>query len=269
MFAVDTHVHGYAVFDAAGLVRAALRNACAAAKRNGTSFSAVLLCLTEGGDLGVFDRWRSAGALGAGVDALRLESTSEDAALRVAGLERPVFFIRGRQLVSVEGLEALAIGVAAPWPDRSATLADLLARIAAAGGYPIVPWGAGKWWGRRGATVRALLDRSDLRPFAFGDNGGRPWFWPRPRLLIEAEARGFPVLPGSDPLPFAKEESAAGRCLALARAEFDPARPAASLLDALRRGAVEAWVPAGRERALRFFRHQAALQIRKGKGRSA
>lgn len=265
VFAVDTHVHGYAAFDAARLLRAAARNACAAAERAGVKLAALLLCLTEGGDAGVFERWRAAGAFGEGAASLPVKTTQEETALRVENLALPLFLIRGRQAISMEGLEALAIGSAAPWPDRSLPLAELVGRIAADGGYPIVPWGAGKWWGRRGAAVRDLLERSDLPRFALGDNGGRPWFWPRPRVFERASARGILVLPGSDPLPFPGEEDSAGRCLALARAEFEASRPTAGLLRALNEGAVETWVPAGRERAVRFVRHQIAMQFRKRK----
>jgi len=257
LFAVDTHVHLYRVHDAERLFRAAAAHAAEAGRRARVALEALMLCLTEGADAGAFE------ALARGERGPRCAPTGEPVSLRVEGFGLPVFVVRGRQIVSREGLEALAIGRSGPWPDRELGLGDLVARIVAEGGWAIVPWGAGKWWGRRGAVLRELIERCDRPPFALGDNGGRPWFWARPRHFARAAARGIAVLPGSDPLPIPGEEATAGRALALVESALDPARPAASLARALSEGRCSPLAAGGREKLWRFVRNQFWMQRRK------
>lgn len=268
LFAIDTHVHSYSIFDPVLMFRAAEDHVVSESARTGVEVNALLLCFTDGPEGGALETWQKACAVQRRDITLPVRPTEEVSAYRVDGLRLPVFLIRGKQMVSMEGLEVLAIGVAPPWSDRSLTLIELVDRINDAGGYPVVPWGFGKWWGGRCATIRTLVERSTPTPFALGDNGGRPAFWPRPRLFDVAAAHGVPVLPGSDPLPLAGEEITVGRCLALGRGDFDPRRPWSSLSRALRNRDVVTWVRAGREEAIRFFRNQIAMQLRTWTGRN-
>lgn len=250
MFAVDTHVHLYREYDATRLFRAAAAHAAKAAQQAGIVLESLVLCLTEGSDAGAFE------TLARGERGVRCAPTGEPVALRVEGFGLPIFMVRGRQIVSREGLETLAIGRPGQWPDRQMDLGDLIARIAADGGRAIVPWGVGKWRGHRGAVLRELIRRDDRPPFALGDNGGRPWFWAWPRHFRLAAARGIAILPGSDPLPIPGEEATAGRCLAVAEAEIDPAHPATSLVRALSEGRFSPLAAGGREKLGRFIRNQ-------------
>lgn len=83
----------------------------------------------------------------------------------------------------------------------------------------ISPWGVGKWLGKRGRVLVDLINHSK-KPFALGDNGGRPFFWPVPhfkfmqKLSKASEAglikRALPIINGSDPLPITGELSRIG-----------------------------------------------------------
>lgn len=89
----------------------------------------------------------------------------------------------------------------------------------------ISPWGVGKWLGKRGRVLVDIINHAK-KPFALGDNGGRPFFWPVPhfkfmqKLLKSGQSvkgeqvgiikRALPVLNGSDPLPIAGELSRIG-----------------------------------------------------------
>ncbi len=98
--------------------------------------------------------------------------------------------------------------------------------------------------------------------FFLGDEGGRPAFWPYPRHFREAAAAGIRDLPGTDPLPFPHDIEKVGRvgiCLSMS---FDEAKPAKSLLTALR--ANEHFKRFARlEPPGRFVRNQLAMQLRK------
>ena len=87
----------------------------------------------------------------------------------------------------------------------------MVERVARSDALLVIPWGFGKWLGRRGAAVRAALERLDRRTICVGDNGGRLEWSREPRLMREARAKGFRVVPGSDPFPFGGDYRRVGR----------------------------------------------------------
>ena len=121
-----------------------------------------------------------------------------------------IIAVRGQQLITREGLEVLGIGHE---PDLASglSLAMMVERISAAGGWSIIAWGAGKWIGSRGRLVTEMIvsekQRSDVM---LADNGGRPWFWSRVPQFEVAREQGMRVLAGTDPLPLKGEESRVG-----------------------------------------------------------
>lgn len=62
----------------------------------------------------------------------------------------------------------------------------------------ILPWGVGKWLGKRGQIVSELLNHRT--GIVLGDNGGRPSWWKVSQFQLANELN-VPVLRGSDPLP--------------------------------------------------------------------
>lgn len=202
---VDGHVHIYA----RGLLAPVLRAAAANFARRvpvGASWEGLLLLadpagvdsasLLGGDPCRPFDEWRCS----------VLEAPHHYRFVNGAGIALRI--LRGTQLTSSEGLEVLSIG---PSAERfSGPAARIVESIAAAGNLVILPWGVGKWWGRRGEVVRAVLDGSAGKRLLLGDNGGRPWFWPESPLFKLARTRGVAVLPGSDPLPLAGDERRVG-----------------------------------------------------------
>ena len=254
---VDAHVHLYDVLAPARLLSAVSRHrrAHAAALGLDPGVPAVLLLTQTAGErppetvFADVPGWRAAGRTADG--ALRLTQEGEDGG--------DVLVVPGRQAVSSEGLEVLALGHPGPLADGG-TAADTIRAAGAAGALPVLPWGVGKWTGARGALARALLLDPPHPALAAGDNGGRLALAPRPALLDAAEAAGRPVLPGTDPLPLASEADKVLRHGFLA--EADPDRPMDSLT---------AWIAAGGrprtvgrlERPLRFLALQGAMQVRK------
>jgi hypothetical protein len=116
--------------------------------------------------------------------------------------------LAGRQLVSEERLEVSAYFVTESIAD-GAPLTTVLEQIDRLGGVSALPWGVGKWLGKRGKRIEDMLRYKGV-PLLVSDNGGRPWFWPMPRLLRVARQQGIPVLAGSDPLPKVSEQQQAG-----------------------------------------------------------
>ena len=168
--------------------------------------------------------------------------------------------IAGRQLVTRERLEVLALGTTAPLPEGEPIEATLAA-VRDAGAAAVLPWGVGKWLGARGAVVARVLANPEWQHVCLGDNGNRPRLGPEPAQFAAARRAGRSVLPGSDPLPLPGQEArVAGYGFAVDVA-LDPLRPAAALLALLKSGS--AFVAFGqREPLTRFVGNQLAMQVR-------
>jgi len=204
MIFVDAHVHLYDCFDLTSLWDSALANFEAAARRLGDEpLSCAILLLAESSREDWFHR------LSQTVNPSRppvcppwsVHQTRESSSLIIRKNGRPpLTLIAGRQIVTEENLEVLALATDSHF-EEGLPLEETVTRIAEQDGLPVIPWGAGKWTGKRGQTVRNLIRRNPGPRLFLGDNGGRPLGCPRPALFSEAEKRGVPILPGSDPLP--------------------------------------------------------------------
>lgn len=119
---------------------------------------------------------------------------------------RKLTVLTGRQLVTVENLEVLIIGDDTPWahvPTFNECLQKSTEHLL------IIPWGVGKWLGRRGQAVSDAIDTYG-EAIRLADNGGRPTLWSNVTQFKQARRLGLPILPGSDPLPLNGAEKNAG-----------------------------------------------------------
>lgn len=262
----DAHVHIHECFNPLLLIDAAVENFSRVTHYyyGDRPFVGVLL-LTEGEREHGFERFlelRNAGRQpeGAQHDDWSIESTEEDASLI---LKEPrnqrIILISGRQVLTRENMEVLAIGTRQTF-EQSKSIDDLIARVHDAGALPVIPWGFGKWMGKRGKHVQRLIEQPN-RPFFFlGDNANRPALWPYPALFNMAIQEGIRNLPGSDPLPFHSENKRAGCFGFMLQSSLDESTPFQSLKTKLTdpRTVIE---PFGRgESPYRFIRNQVAMQ---------
>ena len=211
MLLVDAHVHIYDCFNLQGFFDAAYLNFKTNADRfgHGDDFTGILLlaetardnwfhhlsCYAEGNDL--------PGRRETGPWKFNHTAEAESLCAR-SGDNRKLVLIAGRQIVTAERLEILALATTATYND-GIHIKELIESIRYKDGIPVIPWGFGKWVGKRGVVVKALLEK-DIKDIIFlGDNSGRPNFLPRPRLLRTNDKKRVHILPGSDPLPFAGE----------------------------------------------------------------
>lgn len=126
-------------------------------------------------------------------DALkgRARSTAEPESL---WLGDDILLLAGRQVVSAEKLEILALATDAQFADGTPAQ-PLIEGMHWADALIVLPWGVGKWLGARGRLVDRLLAQDGEGRLLLGDNGGRPLFWPESRFGTRMTLRG------SDPLP--------------------------------------------------------------------
>lgn len=261
---MDAHVHFYPPYSLRRFFDSAADNFASARRALGLPPAEVAgyLLLAEGDEPPTFETWRdrAAGEL-AGSWILRGTREAESlVARRKDGAA--VVVVAGRQVRTEDGLEVLALCTGREFAEGR-KLAATVRSVRRSGTIPVIPWGFGKWWGRRGELVAELLRSERPGSLILGDNAGRPALAPRPGLFRRAREKRIPILPGTDPLPFPGEEDGVGAFGAALRLDTDLERPAARLrerLAALRR--TPARYGTG-ESLARFLRLQVRMQMRK------
>lgn len=250
---IDTHVHIYDCFNVDTFLESAWQNFHSQAQ-NQTDFTGVLL-LTESVGHNCFEA-----LLSAPLSSWSFYPTAEACSLRASnGQGKTLYLIAGRQIVTVEKLEVLALISDRSFPD-GLSAADTIKAIQTAGGIAVLPWGVGKWVGKRGQLIANLLQQQDLSPVFLGDNGGRPLFWMRPSYFSQAEQQGQPILLGTDPLPLSSEVSRPGGFGLTLMGDFNGKEPGCYVKTHLLNPSVT-WQAYGKlETPWRFVRNQTALR---------
>ena len=220
---VDAHVHFYPCYDlefalsklagnlerlAPGAVRAAF--------------------LTERSDCFWFNKLKC-GQVQIQGTRLDVQATDgEDVIAVVKGGKPQIYLFPGRQVATAERIEILGLTVELPAADgKPAT--DVVKAVLDAGGVPAIGWSPGKWLFGRKKVVCRLLESFEPGQLVVCDTTLRPTIWPMPRLMKSALRKGFGLVAGSDPLPFAGEEKYMGTYASVLSGEFDFKTPASSV----------------------------------------
>jgi hypothetical protein len=272
---VDAHVHLHREHRLATLLDAAVANFDEARRTlepapSPASWGYALL-LTEILGPCVFDALANGSdeAATSGAGGWRFERTGEALSLIARAADRrPLILVRGRQIVTRESIEVLALLCSENVPD-GLPLDETLARVRAGGALPVLPWGFGKWWRERGRAVERRLREDDPGALFLGDNGGRPRIGPEPAMFRLARRLGYRVLPGSDPLPLPGHERRPGSYGLRLAARIDPDAPASSIRRALLEAPPRPASFGRRRPLLAFARDQLAMQRRKRLRRSS
>jgi hypothetical protein len=237
MILFDAHVHIYDGFDLDVFFEAVFNNfRCNAEKLGSKEECVCFLLLAESNGWNYFSKLQGlAGSNTQSGDRFwSITVTEENTSLRVMHTNYPgvqVIVAAGRQLSTSDGLELLALLTGSDFPDGM-KLGQAAKAVAAEGGIPVCPWGAGKWLGKRGRVLSHFMKQNPAPPVLLGDSGGRPSFWPCPQLLSEPYSKNR-IVSGSDPLPLGGEERRAGSYGGYIETECSSATPAASLRELL------------------------------------
>jgi len=261
------HVHIYDCFDLETFLDSALENFKAEAARSGRedAFTAVLL-LTETAKENWFHRLAryvgdESGTKRKAIGNWTFHRTNEDCSLCAQyGNAQGLFLIAGRQIITAEDLEVLALAMTRNFEDGSPA-EELIEAVKESGGIPAFPWGFGKWLGQRGSTLTKILNTPETSGLFLGDNGNRPNFWPRPSHFKMAQAKGIRILPGSDPLPFFSERHRPGSFGFSISGSIASEYPARDLKRILLEPKMLLKAYGQLERPWRFFRNQLAMQL--------
>ena len=262
MILVDAHVHFHSCFPPTAFVAAAAENlGSAAAALGADQHASGVLCLTESRDADWFGQLRllADGEPGAAaIPGWSVAPTEESSSVMLTdGAERRLFVVAGRQIVTKERLEVLALCTAAAFEDGR-PIEETIRSVQDVGGVAVLPWGFGKWLAGRGRIVERIIRTSDAS-LCLGDNSGRMRGWAPPREFADALKRGVRVLPGSDPLPFPGEYRKVGSYGFCIPTTLDSRRPARDLARILPRSEIR---PFGKlETPHRFIINQLRMQL--------
>ncbi len=259
---VDAHVHFHPGFNRSDFLNSAAGNfqRAAAELALGPAWLGCLLFTESRGDH-YFEDLRRNRVLDGGRWAI--DATEESCSLIAKDDGEPrLLLVAGRQVVSAEDIEVLALGTDRQFEDGaefSSTLRSVLESDAVAA----LPWGFGKWWFRRGRLVREVIERAGAKRIFLGDNGGRLALLPRPPMFDVAARRGFLILPGSDPLPLPSQIAKVGGYGFVLPGPLDASRPAESLKRILTDLAAQPRIFGRLETPAAFCRNQVMMQLRK------
>lgn len=266
---VDAHVHFHGCYDLDTFLNGAFANFERAAEQVGctTAWTGCLL-LADTACQHSLRRFVET-ARGKSIGRWGFRNTAEDCSLLACrDSEVRLIVVAGRQIVSSEGIELLALGCNRAFPD-GLPLRESLEAVRQCEAIPVLPWGFGKWWFRRGTVVAELLKsfqdhRVSRHPKVFlGDNAGRPRLSWDPRLFKAAEEQGVWILPGSDPLPFPSQVTKAGRYGFILQGRLDRDKPAEGVKKLLRENTDQPQTYGRREGLTNFLRYQIASRLPK------
>lgn len=266
---IDSHVHIHDCFDCNDLFDRAYFNFSQTAHRLGQvgSFLGVLM-LTETSQKHYFERFALEADLpdemkdGASSGSWSFRRTKESCSLLAVKEDAVLVLIAGRQVNAAENLELLILGTEETFRD-GLPIETVLRQAISIDALHVIPWGAGKWFFRRGRLLSKLIKCRPKNGFYLADQGGRPLLWPAPRHMRWAEENGIRVLSGSDPLPFPEEIQRTGSFGFSLQADVDLSKPAESIKTNLRRPSVKLTRFGRLQSPTRFLQNQIRMQILK------
>ena len=269
VISVDAHGHLHPCFEVCTFLERAHSNLLASVTRISDDRQPVCVLFVLSMSTGNVDGFRrlrdtlNGSAYDWGNEDWQMRTTAERISVCFTSPNRsPLVAIAGCQIVSREHLEVLALGTREQF-EEGQPARTLIQEVAQAGAIPVLPWGVGKWLGRRGRLVEELTEDPTLPPFFLGDSAHRPTFWPQSSLFRRAEERGIRNLSGSDPLPFSGDVQQVGSFGVVLDASLDLEKPAQDLKQTLLDPSTAFRQFGEGETSGRFVRNQLKMQFRK------
>ena len=260
MILTDAHAHFYPCYQLDDFISSAFKNFVSAERTLEESDTTFLLFLTEVAGSNHFSEVKNSGRANS---RWFIKETEEACSFRLYHpdyQDSVIVVISGEQLVTKERIEVLAIG-SREKIQSGLILSTTVSSVLDLGGVAIVPWGVGKWLGKRGKIIDTLRATNSNPLLFLGDNGSRPIFWPVPRFKGGKRGVHPRLLSGTDPLPLEKEERRVGTFGTCIPGNLDSATPFRSLKQIL--CAPETIISdfGSLQTPLCFFKQQLALRI--------
>jgi hypothetical protein len=261
---IDGHVHLHECFFLIELLDAAATNFVSASRDMGLTgqiYKVLLLCDTSAQHS--FSDLLRAVESNEPVSGWYFSSQTEPTVISaVRDDDTQLLLIAGRQIQTSDGLEVLALCTNEKIRDGLGT-ADTIEAAYSAGATAVLPWGFGKWHGKRGALVDQLIQREGAHRLVLGDNSGRLASLREPSQFRAARELQMSILAGTDPLPFPGHQRRVGRYGSFFRGPFDQNNAARSIQSLLHDDLGQLVTYGRGESPLPFLINQAGMQLRK------
>lgn len=260
--AIDGHVHLYPVYDLKKAVECGVRNLIDHSKKISSNVIPVWL-LVERSDANFFDQiYQSPEKYENG--EVKFKQGNDDLTIVVEKNKEPILFVfAGRQLVTKEGLEVLSLISNLNIPDRQKSIDEVIQAVTDSGGIPTLNWAPGKWFFNRGKVIARQIKEKSINEIFIGETTLRNTLWPEPKLVKQARKKGFPIIAGSDPLPFKGEEKGIGSFGFTIEGDFGPEKPAQSLRDLMNQNREDIKIIGHRNNIFTFARRQYKIMMEK------
>jgi hypothetical protein len=259
----DAHVHLHDCFTLEQLLESALRNFSQFSQSKQMKFQGALF-LVEMANQSYFNQFLHkilSQKHDYSVGQWRLYRTQETSSMIASHFSgQKIFIFAGRQIVTSEKLEVLALITDQNFSDGM-SLKETIEKILSVGGIPVLPWGVGKWIGKRGNLLKDILHTQPLPLVFLGDNSGRPMFWFRSPYFEKAKEQGLRILPGTDPLPLPSECRRPGSFGFKVQGSLSQQRPGEDIKSLLLDNSKEISSYGSLENPFRFFRNQLAIRV--------
>jgi len=265
---IDAHIHFHPCFPAEVFFDSARNNFCSIARQHlETSFQCVL-CFTESHGMSVYGELSRKAINQEKIGDWGIHTTAEQNTLMLqdnAGFE--IIVVAGRQIVTRDKVEVLAVGLNEDIDDGE-PIDAVIAYAVRAHAIPILPWGPGKWLGKRKKIVQGLVNAGKYACY-LGDNGNRPWLWRKSEIFNNGADHHSFNLPGSDPLPFANEAVKPGSFGFCIEGALDREKPFTSLYGHIVNSSQQFETYGTLESTANFFKNQFAMQLVKRSRKSS
>lgn len=190
----------------------------------------------------------------------QIQGETGDSFFKLESNQGKVLFIAGGyQLISREKIELLQL-FPVEFASENIPAAEMADSLIKNDQIVIIPWGFGKWTGKRGKIVKKIFENKQVLA---ADTLNRGTLWPYPKLLKFAQARNHNILIGTDPLPLKSEVHKTGLSGIYLFDEFDFENPAAYLKKIFKKKPPVYKIYSKNISMFRFIFVQVYMQIRK------
>ncbi len=264
MWAIDSHVHFHDCFDKGLFFESCFLNITAISY---TDIKNGILFFTEGRKEDSYNTLRTIKEIKNPLskEIFQLRDIDNGNAIEVKSNKRGIRLIifPGYQIVTKENLEVLSLGTKKRLSD-GLSIEETINNVIELGAIPVLPWGFGKWFGKRGKKMNELIKKR-IHDLFLGDNGGRSSLLPFPAHFNLAKENGMKILPGSDPLPFPQEAKQPMSYGFVLNINFDELKPLESVKQSLLASNLNFEKFGSLTSPLKFIKTQLAMQIKKRK----
>jgi len=265
---IDSHVHIHGTYDLNIFFESVFNNFSYYASRiDKTKPWKAFLLLTEMYAVNYFGKLYETNSIDSSNKYI-VQRTEEKNSVRITSSKgNEVFVISGKQIIAKNNIEVLALCTNKEF-DEQQSLSSTIKLINVENGIAVLPWGVGKWSGKRKESLNKFLIDNREESFFLGDNSGRPTFWSEPDLFKIGNQTGHFVLPGTDALSIPSEVNKTATYGFYVYDKIDKNKPTESIKNIITNLTASPKHYGRLEKIGPFFKNQIIMQLNKKKVKS-